>query len=346
MTRDIDCAMTAVEDEFQILRVSTDDVPERDRLEFVHEVYGRTIIKHDIKPLAGSSLYLRGSLRRLPGLGIASLVCSGVLTKRTPAQIENDDLVLNVNLGGDRVLRQLGREAVIREGEAVLSTSAEVGTCDIYENSRWISIRMPFNALAPMVADFDSVFVRPIAAGNEPLSLLVNYIGALQDTDALATPELHRLIVSHVYELVALTIGARSDAAEYARGHGLRAARRVKVLRLIEAGILSADLSAAAVARQLGVTPRYIHLLLEETGRTFSQLVLQKRLARAMELLRDPQMRARKIAEIAFDAGFADLSHFNRAFRRHFSDTPSGVRANAARGENDDTAGMSATTQN
>src|ERR1700688_2132315 len=99
--------MITVDDEFQILRVSTDDLPERDRLEFAREVYGRTIIKHDIKPLAGSSLYLRGSLRRLPGLGIASLVCSGVLTKRTPAQIENDDLVLNVNLGGDRVLRQL-----------------------------------------------------------------------------------------------------------------------------------------------------------------------------------------------------------------------------------------------
>jgi transcriptional regulator GlxA family with amidase domain len=197
-----------------------------------------------------------------------------------------------------------------------------------------------------MVVDFDSVFIRPIPAGNEPLSLLVNYIGALQDTDALATPELRQLVVAHVNELVALAIGARRDAAEFARGHGLRAARLVKVLRLIEARIEEAGLSAAAVACQLGVTPRYVHLLLEETGRTFSQHVLEKRLARAMTLLRDPQMRARKIAEIAFDVGFADLSYFNRLFRRHFRDTPSGVRANAARSDNGDAAGMPATAQN
>jgi AraC-like DNA-binding protein len=301
------------------------------RLEFAREVYGRIIIKHEIEPFPGGRFYLRGELHRLPGLGIASLAGSGIYTKRTPAQIENDDLVLNVTLAGGRVLRQLGREAVIGEGEAVLSTSADVGTCDIYSNSRWISVRIPFGALAPMVADLHSVFIRPIPANKEPLSLLVGYIGALREMDALGTPELQRLVVAHVNELVALTIGARGDAAEFARGRGLRAARIVKVLQAIEAGILDAGLSAATVAAQLGVTPRYVHLLLEETGRTFSRHVLEKRLVRAMELLRDPRLCDRRIADIALEVGFVDLSHFNRAFRRHFGDTPSGMRANSGK---------------
>jgi AraC-like DNA-binding protein len=325
--------MTAVDNESQILRISTDDLPERDRLEFAREVYGRTIIKHEIEPIPGSPLYLRGTLRRLPGLGMASLACSAVRTNRTPAQIENDDLVLCVNLAGSRVLRQLGREAVIGKGEAVLSTSAEVGTCDISTNSRWISVRMPFRALAPMVADLHAAFIRPIPASTEPLSLLLSYIGALQETDAPATPELQRLIVAHVNELVALALGARSDAAEFASGRGLRAARLVKILQVIEAGILDAGLSAATVAAQLGITPRYVQLLLEETGRTFSRYVLEKRLVKAMELLRDPRLHDRKISAIALELGFADLSQFNRAFRRHFGDTPSGVRASATLGK-------------
>jgi AraC-like DNA-binding protein len=322
--------MTAVENEAQILRISTDDSPERDRLEFAREAYGRTIIKHEIEPIPGGRFYLRGALHRLPGLGIASFAGSGIYTKRTPAQIENDDLVLNVTLAGGRVLRQLGREAVIGKGEAVLSTSADVGTCDIY-SSRWISVRIPFGALAPMVADLYSVFIRPIPANKKPLSLLVGYIGALREMDALGTPELQRLVVAHINELVALTIGARDDAAEFAWGRGLRAARIVKVLQVIEAGILDAGLSAATVAAQLGVTPRYVHLLLEETGRTFSRHVLEKRLVRAMELLRDPRLCDRRIADIALEVGFADLSHFNRAFRRHFGDTPSGMRANSGK---------------
>jgi AraC-like DNA-binding protein len=322
--------MTAVNTEFQILRISTDDLPERDRVEFTREVYGRTIIKHEIEPIPGGPFYLRGALLRLPELGIASLVCSGVHTNRTAAQIENDDLVLCVNLAGGRVLRQLGREAVIGKGEAVLSTSADVGTCDLSANCRWISVRIPFSALAPMVTDLHSAFIRPIPAGTEPLALLASYIETLRQMDELATPEFQRLIVTHVNELVALTIGAKADAAEFARGHGLRAARLVKVLQVIEAGILDPGLSAVAVAAQVGVTPRYVHILLEETGRTFSRHVLEKRLGRAMELLRDPRLSSRRISAIAVDVGFADLSHFNRAFRRHFGDTPSGARASSA----------------
>jgi AraC-like DNA-binding protein len=319
--------MTAVDGE--LLRISTDDLPERDRLGFAREVYGRIIIKHEIEPIPGEPLYLRGTLRRLPDLAIASFACSAVHTNRTLAQIDNDDLVLCMNLAGGRVLRQLGREAVLGEGEAVLSTSAEVGTCDIASNSRWISVRTPFATLAPMVADLHSALIRPIAASTESLSLLVNYIGALREMDTPAGAELQRLIVAHVNELVALTIGAKGDAAEFARGRGLRAARLVKVLRLIDAGILDARLSAATVAAQLGVTPRYVQLLLEESGQTFTQHVLRRRLERAKELLVRDVDQNRKIAAVALEVGFSDLSHFNRTFRRHFGDTPSGVRANS-----------------
>jgi AraC-like DNA-binding protein len=144
---------------------------------------------------------------------------------------------------------------------------------------------------------------------------------------------LHHLIAAHVNELVALTVGATRDAAEIARGSGLRAARLVKVLQAIDAGILDAGLSAASVAARLGVTPRYVHLLLEETGQTFSQYILEKRLVRAMRHLRDPRQSGRRIADVAFAVGFGDLSHFNRAFRLRFGNTPSSIRKSAARDE-------------
>jgi AraC-like DNA-binding protein len=54
---------------------------------------------------------------------------------------------------------------------------------------------------------------------------------------------------------------------------------------------------------------------------------LERRLDKAAALLRDPRWRHRKIAEIAAEAGFTDLSYFNRAFRRHFGATPSDIRA-------------------
>jgi len=43
-------------------------------------------------------------------------------------------------------------------------------------------------------------------------------------------------------------------------------------------------------------------------------------------LLTNEQHGKRRISDIALEAGFSDISHFNRLFRARFGDTPRGVR--------------------
>jgi AraC-like DNA-binding protein len=43
-------------------------------------------------------------------------------------------------------------------------------------------------------------------------------------------------------------------------------------------------------------------------------------------MLTDPRYAGATVSAIAFAAGFGDLSHFNRNFRRRFGATPSDVR--------------------
>jgi AraC-like DNA-binding protein len=58
---------------------------------------------------------------------------------------------------------------------------------------------------------------------------------------------------------------------------------------------------------------------------------LQKRLAAADLMLRDPRYADRNISAIAFEAGFGDVSYFNRIFRRRFGVKPADARAKAQR---------------
>ena len=59
--------------------------------------------------------------------------------------------------------------------------------------------------------------------------------------------------------------------------------------------------------------------------------MLTQRLARAHHMLSDPRRSGEKIANIAYDVGFGDVSYFNRAFRRRYGAAPSEVRASERR---------------
>jgi AraC-like DNA-binding protein len=75
------------------------------------------------------------------------------------------------------------------------------------------------------------------------------------------------------------------------------------------------------------VTPRYVHKLFESEGSTFSEYLLARRLEFARRLLTTSRLACRSITSIALDAGFSDLSYFNRAFRRRYGATPTETRA-------------------
>jgi len=89
-------------------------------------------------------------------------------------------------------------------------------------------------------------------------------------------------------------------------------------------------LTVTAVASRQGVTPRYVHKLFASEGVTFSEFVLGRRLAFAHRLLTDQRSAHRPVTSVAFEAGFADLSYFNRTFRRRYNATPTDVRCRAS----------------
>jgi AraC-like DNA-binding protein len=149
----------------------------------------------------------------------------------------------------------------------------------------------------------------------------------MRGLDTLGTPEVRSLVATHLHDLAALAFGATRDAAAVAAGRGVQAAR----LRAIKDDILkrSADerLSVTDVAKRHHVTPRYVQLLFESDGGTFSEYIIEQRLAHAYRMLGAAKFADWTIGAIAFEVGFSNLSYFNRTFRRRYGVTPSDVRA-------------------
>jgi AraC family transcriptional regulator len=131
----------------------------------------------------------------------------------------------------------------------------------------------------------------------------------------------------------------RDKRQEISKGssRGLPASVSRRVIDLIEARVEEAGggsrLAVEDLAREAGMSPfRFFRAFKATMGAPPHQYVLRRRLERARRLLDHPDAR---ISEVALATGFADQSHFTRAFRRHYGVTPGVVHASRTSGPAD-----------
>jgi len=315
-----------------VIRFSTADYAPHERVEAVHEIFGRNLQKVHVEPLAGESFHTSVTLRPMPGLSLYTASRSAAIYRRSRELIEHDDVVMIAGFTSNYEVHHLGRTLNMGCGEAVILTGAEPASFGGPAQNCVNLLRVPVRLLSPFVADLEATYGRTIPANSSALQLLVAYIGILEKMDAVAAHDLERPMVTHIHDLMALAIGATRDATEIAKSRGARAAR-LRVLKEDIANCLDQpDLSVATIAAQHRVKPRWIQRLFESEGTTFTEYVLAQRLVRAHRLLTDARYAGEKISAIALDAGFGDVSYFNRVFRRRYGVAPSELRVGARSG--------------
>lgn len=315
-------------DDFPTLHFSTGALPEAQRLAVWREHCGRTLLHVDIEPLSGEPVRAEATMRGLPGLRSLFFRGSAMRFARTQATLgaDTDSIGFVINCDPKGHLSQRKRDVSLRAGDAALLLSDEPGTV---LGRGHIGLLFPYAPLIERAANLPDFAAARIPANAEALRLLTAYLNALPDKFSASQPALRRAVVEHVYDLVTLAICPDRSINENSLS-ATAAARLELALGYIKTHFDSPGLTVAAVARDQNVSPRYLQRLIETTGITFSERVQELRLQRAYELLMSAR-RGERISDIALRAGFSDIAHFNRSFRRRFGDTPRNVRAAAFR---------------
>ncbi|NNA70522.1 AraC family transcriptional regulator [Pseudomonas gessardii] len=99
-----------------------------------------------------------------------------------------------------------------------------------------------------------------------------------------------------------------------------------QMLSALDRNFSDPQFSSSRLAQELGVSRRYVDLVLSRQHQTFGKLLLERRLARCHLLLCDPRYLGRSITQIAFDCGFNDLSNFSKRFRERYGIAPRALR--------------------
>jgi AraC-like DNA-binding protein len=271
-----------------------------------------------IEPLPDAAAHVELVKWRLPGASVLWGRLDGV--RQVAEEGSADDLFFGINLTGDGLARQRGREARIGAGDA-LAVRPRHGPFSVLRPAptRFIGVRL---VQSPALAADDGG-PRLVPGRTEAIGLLTRYLRSLVGSPAPSSPQLADAVVTHLTELIALSLGS---GPLLAHDQSVRAARMQAIKADIERHLTDSRLSAGAVAARHGITTRYLHKLFEQERQTYSRFVLDRRLDLAHRLLGNPRLADRSISAIAHDTGFGDLSYFNRTFRRRFDITPSEAR--------------------
>jgi AraC-like DNA-binding protein len=310
---------------------STDDIPARDRMAVVHEFIGRHVAGRQFKPLSDDVRIEIAAFNLPEQVTVGTGSYSPIVGRRTRALTADgrDGYLLAIN-DRDHEFSADGRPPIlVPAGDLVLihdGISSEFRLPQI--TVKVLSLeRSRLARLVPRI-DMNAFYHIPATA---PGAQLVGGYTELVHRNQPLGDKARQVVASHFHDLVALVLdGFVQGGAGWGEG-GIRAARLELVKKEILDRLRDPELNIDTVARSQAVTPRYIQRLFEAESLTFSEFLRDGRLELAFRLLNDTDPGRSTVSAIAYDAGFHDLSNFNRVFRRRYGVTPSEVRAEALR---------------
>jgi AraC-like DNA-binding protein len=307
-------------------------LPERDRFpafceEILRRILTLDIVHHGTEPFRGTI-----DIRRAGAVDIANIGTSSAEYVRTRNLVRDgaEAAFVILPVRGDLYCTQGGQPYRIDLGTGAICDSTKTGGLRSATDAQFWSLKIErdwINGLIPQVKWFAGMKLNEGGA----LQLLLGYLEGMIGRGFAADRRAAQLHSDHLLDLIALALGAIGDAAEIANSRGARAARLQAIKRDILGNFARQDLSVTALAARHGISPRYVQMLFDREGTTFTEFVVQQRLARAYRMLNDPGYADHTISRIAFAVGFGDLSYFNRTFRCFYGATPSDVRAQARR---------------
>lgn len=125
-------------------------------------------------------------------------------------------------------------------------------------------------------------------------------------------------------DLVARAVD-RSSVAEPVK-HAFQKARLHAIKTYIDQNLANPVLSLTSIAKNNGISVRYLHYLFQQDDTSPADWIWNRRLERCYNLLSTPNMANRSVTDIAYSVGFSSSSHFSNLFKAKFGLRPTDLR--------------------
>lgn len=316
-----------------VVRVSTEMFPEKERFAAFREDFVRRMLAMDVIDHSGGRPRIDFTVMSLGPITFSTSTATPIEFVREKHHVKDGKghFSIAINDCGLHRYGHAGEERLFDAGSAGFVDNARPWRSISETSSSAWHVSIPEAKLKNLVLHPEDLSGKPVRSG-PVVRLLKDYMRSFAALKEPPSPELAAIVGGHFLDLVAAALGPTAEAGEIIAGRGVKAARIRQIQMEIERRCGDSRFDLDHVARTLGLSRRYVQQLLEVTEKPFTERLLERRLERAVAMLKDRRCDQMSIAAIAFAAGFGDVSHFNRVFRRRLGDTPSGIRAAARKG--------------
>ena len=313
------------------IQLSTDLLPERDRVAFWHDAVCRDMF--GITPRWGGAdagFQAIVDLQLAGRFALTALTTSHGAVEKSASDVARagSDHVLVYYAAASNQHYQVGRQACpMQPGDVCIVPMDRRFECSA-ASITFRSLLIPAAVLNPLTAGRELERVHHLPAVSPLGGLLATGLNAAAAQLPLLSDELGDAVLANLSGLVALALGISDEGHEAGRS-ALLAARLDAVRRHIDQHRAEPMLDPARVAAALGMSVRQLHAVFRHSDETFTRYLLRRRLEACRATLSSPLGVGRSVADVAFGWGFNSLSVFYRAFAGAFGMSPGDVRATA-----------------
>lgn len=195
---------------------------------------------------------------------------------------------------------------------------------------RTIAVGFPASLIKARLPAYGEIVLRPLDGLNGVNNLLHS---TLTTMDRMFAERRMRHFSYHVFlGLIDLLVASIEEAHDCTSNISTMAAWAGKIRAYVEANLDDPDLTPATIARQFGISSRYLRLIFATEsdgpggGETLRRFILRRRLEECANMLALPASSFGSITMLAYNWGFSDGSYFARRFGEYFGMAPRDYR--------------------
>jgi AraC-like DNA-binding protein len=298
---------------------STANVHPRDKIAYWVDELCRTVARADCEPRRDQLFFGEIYADTLGCIGAVTYSLVAQVFTRSPRQTAHQPaniFTFGLQLAGDGLASQDGRDTVLRPGELVLIDAMRPSRLAFAGSFVRTTLAFPRSTLLRRLGHAEHFIGKPIDGTMGVGGLLSPLLRELPSRANTVPAALQERVAENLLDLIATALLADRGEAPLSPGMTL-----VQVKVWIEAH-LGEPLSADCIAAACCLSVRHLNRLFRHESTSLMRYVWKRRLARCHRDLSDPAMRKRLVSDIAFSAGFNDFSHFSRAYRARYGCTP------------------------